>query len=272
MSPARDVVVVPRGGHAGGRPAESRWRRVPFARLVYVELRKLTDTRSGRGILLAVFGATAAAMLYTLWNHRDAGGTSFAQLLSAAFTPQSMLVPILGVMTAANEWQHRTGLTTFAQEPHRVRVMIAKTSAALLLGLGMMAVTLGLAAASSLLTSSTGQGGEGTQLTAALVVNLLVKQVQGVLVGIALGAVFLNVPLGILAYFLLPTLAKLGFGLHPWLDDHSVWFDLYEGGAPLFTDAALSGTQWAQVATTSFLWVLLPMAVGFYRVRTEEVQ
>lgn len=266
-SPRRTRRTDPTGVEELGRPG----RGIPFRRLVRVEMRKLVDTRAGRGLLLVILGVTATAMGFTVWSERGTGGPGFDALLSAAFTPQGMLFPILGVLTAAGEWQQRTVLTTFTQEPNRLRVMGAKTVAAVLLGVAVAVLTIGLAGVGSVVMPGAADG-EGTSLTAALVVNVVIKQVQGVLMGVALGALFLNVPLGILAYFLLPTLAGLVLEMHPWLTAHSAWFDVYDGAAPLFGDAWLSGLQWAQVATTSVVWILIPRVIGFRRVSTREIR
>lgn len=244
---------------------------VPFGRLLRTELRKLVDTRSGRWLLISIVAITTISMAGTLWVNRDTGA-GLLPLLVAANIPQALLVPVLGVMTAANEWSQRTALITFTQEPRRLRVMAAKTVAALLLGLGVLVVTLALAVGGHVLSATLADAPVDASMTLAEVTNLTVVQVQGVLMGVGLGALLLNVPLGIVAYFLIPVVSSLAFTSISWLREHAAWLDMGTAGQPLMGDQWLTSTQWAQFGTTTALWVLLPLAVGLWRVATKEVK
>ncbi|GGK57095.1 hypothetical protein GCM10011509_01830 [Ornithinimicrobium pekingense] len=245
---------------------------LPFSRLLRTELRKLIDTRAGRWLVVAILVITALSMGVTLWLNRETG-TGMLGLMLAANIPQALLIPILGVMTAANEWGQRTALITFTQEPRRLRVMAAKTLAAVLLGLGVLLVTTLLAAAAHTVSVSAAGGGEvDAWLGWPLTVNLLVLQTIGVLMGVAFGALFLNVPVGIVAYFLVPMLSPLLFLTTAWLRENSAWLDMSVAQGALLGDEWATGEQWAQVGTTSALWILLPLAVGFWRVARREVK
>lgn len=255
------------------RPDLKSVGRVPFHRLVVLELRKMVDTRAGRGVLIAIIALTVLSMGVTMWVMRDAGA-GLLPLLLAANVPQAVLLPILGVMTAANEWSQRTALITFTQEPRRLRVMLAKALAAVVLGLGVLAVTLGLAAGGHALSVALADGGGSVDLslTTAFLVHLVVLQLQGVLMGVAFGALLLNVPLGIVAYVLVPTLSPVIFLMTAWLREHGAWFDLVRAGEPLLGEDWLTGEQWAQFGTSTAIWVLLPLALGFWRVVRKEVK
>ncbi|GAA1173645.1 hypothetical protein GCM10009584_13470 [Ornithinimicrobium humiphilum] len=245
---------------------------VPFGRLLRTELRKLVDTRSGRWLLISIVAITAISMAGTLWVNRDTGA-GLLPLLVAANIPQALLVPVLGVMTAANEWSQRTALITFTQEPRRLRVMVAKTLAAVLLGLGVLVVTSLLAAGAHVASMTAVDGGEvDLAIGWPMAFNVVVLQALGVLLGVAFGALFLNVPLGIVGYFLVPTLSPMIFLLTAWLREHAAWLDLATAQGPLLEPAWLTGREWAQVGTTSALWILLPLAVGCWRVVRREVK
>lgn len=247
-------------------------RPVPFTRLLRTELRKLVDTRSGRWLLVSILVLTVAAMGVALWLGRGTG-TDLLTLLVTANVPQAVLVPVLGIMTAANEWSQRTALITFTQEPRRLRVMAAKAVAAVLLGLGVLVVS-SLVAALAHVASVSVVDGATVDLAVGwpLVVNLLTLQTLGVLMGVALGALLLSVPLGIVTYFLVPTLLPLLLMTTSWLREHAAWLDLGTAQSALLGQGWPSGQQWAQLGTTSAVWVLLPLAVGCWRVARREVR
>lgn len=245
---------------------------VPFTRLLSTELRKLVDTRAGRWLLISIVIITALAMGVTLWVNRESG-TGMMTLLAAANIPQALLVPILGIMSAANEWGQRTALITFTQEPRRLRVMAAKAVAAVVLGLLVLVVSSVLAVAAHAGSMAVADGGSVDLWVGwPMVVSMVLLQTLGVLMGVAFGALFLNVPLGIVAFFLVPTLSPLVFMLTSWLRDNAGWFDMGTAQGVLLSEAWPTGQQWAQLGTTSALWILLPLAVGCWRVARREVK
>ena len=50
------------------------------------------------------------------------------------------------------------------------------------------------------------------------------------------------------------------------------WIDLGTSQQPLFSGVNLSGEEWAQLATSSAIWILLPLLVGLWRVMRAEVK
>ena len=51
------------------------------------------------------------------------------------------------------------------------------------------------------------------------------------------------------------------------------WIDLWAAQEPLFRGGAnLTGEQWAQCVTSTLIWVVLPLAVGLFRVLRAEVK
>ena len=59
----------------------------------------------------------------------------------------SVLLPVLGIMLVTSEWGQRTAMVTFALEPRRPRVILAKlvTGLVLTLATAAFAITIGLA-------------------------------------------------------------------------------------------------------------------------------
>lgn len=133
------------------RLGESDDRSVPFARLVRVELRKILDTRAGRWLLIAIAAVSAIVVGIAIFNGSIGEDKNLVQFIQATVIPQSILLPLLGIITVTSEWSQRTALVTFALEPNRTRVGRAKLTSAMLLGLAVFATAVLLAVAATLL-------------------------------------------------------------------------------------------------------------------------
>jgi ABC-type transport system involved in multi-copper enzyme maturation permease subunit len=122
---------------------------IPFSRLVRAELRKLTDTRASRLLLIGMAVATPIiiAVLLFVAAPRDLNYTRFVDL---AQTPQKFVLPALAILAVTSEWSQRTGLITFTLVPGRGRVLRAKAAAALGLGLALIAIAFAVAAVGNL--------------------------------------------------------------------------------------------------------------------------
>lgn len=244
-----------------------------FGRLLGVELRKMLDTRAARWMLYVIVGLTALAMAAVMWFSRDAGA-SFLDLLAAASTPQGLLLPVLGIMTVASEWGQRTALITFSQEPRRMRVMAAKTVAAVLVGLVVLAITLGLGALGHVLSAELAGGTVdlGT-VPGHMWLGILVMQVGYVVMGVAFGAVFLSTPLAIAAFFVLPQIVTIVLVAFTWTREHGIWFDFQQATGLLLDPAQAPAAQaWQQTGTAALIWVVLPLVVGLWRIARREVK
>ncbi len=101
--------------------------RVPFGRLIRVELRKLADTRAGRWLLISIVALTLLVlviqMAVVLGNDLH---PTFVDFLQGTNTPMGILLPVLGVLSITSEWSQRTAMVTFTLEPSRMRVVLAK--------------------------------------------------------------------------------------------------------------------------------------------------
>src|SRR4051812_29466125 len=124
------------------------------------------------------------------------------------------------------EWSQRSVLTTFTQEPRRIRVVNAKLAVSLILGGGaavfggvVTAAGLGLAAASC-------RALEANLNVGAITGHLLVVLLN-VLPGVALGALLQRSPTAIAASFDLPAaFAVLGTAstlVAEWIDMSTAW-------------------------------------------------
>ena len=268
---ARDTSGERTAYRSGGADLDDA-RGLPFARLLRTELRKTVDTRAGRWLLIVIVALTALAMGLAMWFGRE-GGADYSTLLLTAVLPQAVLLPVLGILTAASEWSQRTALVTFTQEPRRLRVMAAKTLGALLLGVVVVAVTVVLAALAHVASAGLAGGDIDLSLPWHVYAGMVVLQLIYVLMGVAFGALFLNVPLAIAAFFVLPVIMNVLSMTLGWVSDRAAWIDQNVASTPMMTlDAAPTGEQWAQLGVTSIWWVLIPLALGLWRVARREVK
>jgi ABC-2 type transport system permease protein len=250
--------------------------RVPFGRLVSVELRKLADTRAGRWLLISIVALTLLVlviqMAVVLGNDLH---PRYVDFLQGANTPMGILLPVLGVLSITSEWSQRTAMVTFTLEPSRMRVVLAKLVSLLLVAVVAWAVGLALGAlANALYAAFSGDpavwGSVGT-----LVFTYFVLFVLSLASGFALGALFLNSPAGIVVYFVysfvLPIPFAIGAALMGWFDSLRPWVDFNFAQAPL-GDGTVHGSDWAHLVTSGLIWLGLPLAIGIWRIRRTEVK
>ena len=247
-------------------PAERQGiRPIGFGRLVRVELRKTVDTIAGLWLMIVLAVIALGAMTaFQIWGPAEEVG--FFTHVEVASLPLVLLVPIIGTLAATSEWSQRTGLVTFALEPRRGRVVGAKLVAAVVVMTVLYAVTVGSAAA----VHAFGGGGDWS-VDGLKVVGLLATLVLFVLQGSAFGFAFLNTPFAIVASLVLPTAWTVLSGIFAGVERVGVWLDLSRATTPL-SEGAMSGPDWAHLATSTGVWVLLPLAVGTWRVLTREVK
>lgn len=243
---------------------------VPITRTILVELRKMVDTRAGRWLMGVMSGLSLlVALVLTIWGPREE--LTLATFVGMMSMPLVMLLPIIGIMAATQEWSQRTGLVTFTLEPRRGRVVAGKLVSAVLLGLVVIVVS-GLVAAAFhagvvAFSEAPGDWSMRGPAVAGLVITLLMYVVQGV----GFGLVFLSTPLAIVASLVLPTVWSIATALVPRMDTVAEWLDLSRVTAPLMA-GQMSGSDWAHLATSALFWIGLPIAIGTWRVLTREVK
>ena len=244
---------------------------VPFSRLVSVELRKMADTKAGLWLLGLIVGITAVFMVI-FFVVADSDDRVFGNFIGIASTPQGFLLPVLGILLVTSEWSQRTAMVTFALEPSRPRVILAKVVAAVVVGIGAFVAAIAIGALCTLVGGSD-EGFEG--LRASVFLLFFGLQVLSVLQGLAYGLILLNTPAAIVAFFVLPIASSIIFNLVSGLRDSAPWLDLGTAQQPLFeagTGAALTGEQYAQLGTTALIWILLPFVAGWFRVMRAELK
>lgn len=237
--------------------------------LVMVELRKATDTLTGRW-LLTVTAALVVGALALAVGFSDRSEWSLQLFLTWAALPLSLLLPVLGVLLVSGEFSQRTVLTTFALAPSRSRFVLTKTAAAVVLAVLGSLVTAVLAVAATGLATARSTD-TSWSLEPAVALQLLAAQVVFVLVGVGFGLLAQNTPLAVVAYLLLPSILSPVLLIVPSLADVGSWVDLGTASFPLLAPAVMDAGQWARVGTTTALWAGLPFALGWLRLLRREI-
>ena len=261
-------VTAPHGSVAPGTLDLTSSAPVPLSRLVKVEMRKMVDTRAGMWLLIAIVAITAliTVVFFFASNQRD---QTFTNYMGVMATPQGFLLPVLGILLVTQEWGQRTGMVTFTLEPHRAKVIWAKVLAAL--AFGLIAVVLALALA-ALFTSFSGAPDAWKNIGLDDVGKFALLQVSGVLQGLAFGLIFLNSAAAIVTYFVLPIAFSIVTSIWTALKDVQPWIDLGTSQQPLFSGDSMSGKEWSQLLVGTLIWVVLPFAVGLWRVLRAELK
>lgn len=237
-----------------------------LGRLVRVELRKASDTRSGRW-LLGLAPLVTIAVTIARGFLGPAADRTLTEIVALAHLPFSIFLPIMGILLVTGEWSQRTALTTFTLVPDRRRVVASKLLAALVLS------AAGLAAA--LLTAvvvAAAAGVDGAwDLGPADVGQVSLAVLLGMLWGVAFGLVLRSPAAAIVAYFVLPTVFGVLGELIPGLESTWEWLDPNLSVVTL-SEMRLSGDGWWHLLTATSLWIFLPLAVGSVLLLRREVK
>ncbi len=244
--------------------------RVPMSRLLRVELRKITDTRAGKWLLISIAAITAAVVVIFLFAGNKSDLT-FDNFLSATGTPQGFLLPVLGILAITSEWSQRTGLVTFTLEPSRARVVVAKFIAMVILGLAAVVIAYALAAVGNVLGIVLRDGNGSWHYTLAWVGEVATGQVIAIIQGLAFGMLFMSSAAAIVIYYVVPIAWGILFGIVSALNSAAPWVDLGTATQPLFSHD-MTGEHWLQLLVSFMIWVALPLVAGAIRLMRSEVK
>jgi ABC-2 type transport system permease protein len=254
----------------------SQTARVPFGRLVRVELRKMVDTRAGRWLLISIAAATALVLIIQLWVVLAQDQTvSFNDFGAGANIPMNILLPVLGVMSVTSEWSQRTAMVTFSLEPSRSRFLAAKYVGTLIVALIAVVLGLGLTIAANGLYAAFSDNEVTWSLGPFQLFCFFLLYVFSMSTGFAFGMLLLNTAAAIVVYFVysfvLPGLFELGSALMDWFKDLRPWIDFNNAQNPII-EADVSGKEWAQLLVSGLIWLGLPLMIGVWRVLRAEVK
>src|SRR5262245_57228050 len=251
--------------HPSVAVAAARVRPLRFPTLLAVELRKMTDTRSGKALVAGTVAVSAGVLAWKVGH--PSVPTSFDNYSRGTATFVAFLTPLLGLLAMTAEWTQRTALTTFTLAPRRLPVLGAKYLAALTLALGFLAVGLALAPGGTALGGAL-HGPADFSDVPGHVRGAVVMVVLQVTMAAAFGALAANTPAAITAFLVAPTVwatvsTQLLGAAAPWIDVFSAYDRL--ASAHPFHDVA-------QTLTAMTIWVFVPAAVGLARSLHREVK
>lgn len=237
---------------------------IPFSRLLRAEWAKATDTRAARW-LLGLVALSMVALVAVAIAVPERFDQSYAGYLEAASIGQVIFMPLVALLMLTSEWSQRSIMTTFTQEPRRIRVVNAKLVVSLMLG-GGAALLGGVVAAAGLgIAAASGRALEAN-IGVGIIAGYLVYLLLNVLAGAAFGASLQNSATAIGGYFALNVaVALLGdiFNvIGNWVDTETIWQWVLDNDW---------GGHVPQISFTVLLWVAAPLAVGVVRTMRRDV-
>jgi hypothetical protein len=247
---------------------------IPMTRIVGVELRKMFDTRSGYWLIMSVVIlavlATAATLLFA--PHDE---LSYGAFGGAIGMPMSVILPMIAVLAVTSEWSQRTGLTTFTLVPHRGRVVVAKLVSTVLVGVVSIMIAFAVGALGNVVGSALVGVDQTWDVSVGEALCIFLADALGMLMGFTLGVVIRNSAGAIVAYFVYALVLPAALGTlaayQDWFKDRHGWIDFNFASTRLY-DGGLTGTEWAHLATSGLLWLVIPLAIGLRLVLRSEVK
>ena len=248
--------------------------RIPTRRLIGVELRKMFDTRSGFWLITggAVIAAIATVATVIFAPDEDLNYGAFA---AAIGMPLTVLLPMTAILAVTSEWSQRTGLSTFTLVPRRGRVVGVKLAATLMVGAASIVLAFAIGALGNVIGSQIAGVPVTWNISAGHAGTIFVADGLGMLMGFTLGVGIRNSAGAIVAYFVyalvLPAALGALAGAQPWFRDRQGWVDFQFASTRLY-DEHVAGQDWAHLATSGLIWLVVPLAIGLRLVVRSEVK
>ena len=231
-----------------------------LTRTVAVEARKVTNTVSGKVLLplgaalMAVFGLGRAFL--------PAADITFGRIATTACIPGSWVIMAMAVLLVSGEFTRREAAITFTLDPRRGRVLAAKAVVAMGLALAAACWALIVAGGAYLLTPAL----TGVTLSPDLEVSRITAVFGGLvftaLAGVVLGLLTRNAVAPIVVMLAWPTVSMLVARSSEVAQKIIPWIEI-EPVAALFHSSAQA---WAQLGTSVLAWIVLPGAIGAWRL------
>ncbi len=256
-------------------PARRIVRPIPTTRLVKIELRKMFNTRSGFWMLLSIgvlsVIATGAVLIFAPDSE-----IAYENFAAAIGFPMSVILPMIAILGVTSEWSQRSGLTTFTLVPSRGRVIGAKAFATFVVGVVSTAVAFAVGAVGNLLGSTIMGLDTVWDVSPAAAAQILLGNLVGMAIGFTLGVVLRNSSAAIVGYFVvsfvMPGILVLLAQVRDWFGDLQPWIDWNDTQVALFENGTDTAREWAMLASTTAIWIVLPLVIGLHFLRRSEVK
>ena len=233
------------------------------------------NTRSGFWMLISIgvlsVIATGAVIIFA-----PDSAVTYESIAKAIGFPMSVILPMIAILAVTSEWSQRSGLTTFTLVPSRGRVIGAKAIATVLVGLGSMAVAFAVGALGNLAGSALAGVDTVWDISLSMAPQMVLGNLVGMAIGFTLGVVLRNSAAAIVGYFVvsfvMPGILVLLAQVRSWFEDLQPWIDWNETQVALFEGATNTGEEWAMLASTTMIWIVIPLVVGLLSLRRSEVK
>ena len=248
---------------------------IAMSRVVSVELRKMFDTRSGFWLMVSIgvlaVLATGAVILFA-----PDEGITYRSFATAFGFPMSVILPMIAILAVTSEWSQRSGLTTFTLVPSRGRVIGAKAISTFLVGLGSMVVAFAIGALGNLVGSALAGVETVWDISLSTAPQIVLGNLIGMTIGFTLGVVLRNSAAAIVGYFVvslvLPGVLALLAQVRAWFGELQPWIDWNFTQVMLFDGEMSSAGEWAQLGSTTMIWIVVPLVIGSLFLRHSEVK
>jgi ABC-type transport system involved in multi-copper enzyme maturation permease subunit len=250
--------------------------RIPLARITRVELRKMFDTRSGFWLMASIVVMSVLATgAVILWAPDKA--LTYSTFATAIGFPMGVILPMIAILSVSSEWSQRSGLTTFTLVPHRGRVILAKAIAAVLVGVVSVLIAFAIGALGNVIGTAITGTGQVWDVTWTDAAQVVLGNVLGLMTGFMLGVLIRASAGAIVAYFVysfvLPTISGVLAANQSWYQAKQPWVDPNFAQSALFSfHGPLTGSEWAHIAVTATIWLVVPLLVGLRLVLRSEVK
>jgi ABC-type transport system involved in multi-copper enzyme maturation permease subunit len=269
------ATIIPPATTTETAPARRIARPIPIIRLVTVELRKMFNTRSGFWMLVSigVLSPISAGSLLVFGLNSD---VTYQNFVRASGFPMSVILPIIAILAVTSEWSQRSGLTTFTLVPSRERVIGAKAIATLLVGLGAVVVAFAVGALGNVAGSALAGVDTVWDVSLSTALQIVLYNLVGMAFGFVLGVALRNSAAAIVGYFVvslvMPGILVLLAQVRSWFEDLQPWIDWNETQVTLLEGTTNTGEEWAMLASTTMIWIVIPLVVGLLSLRRSEVK
>jgi ABC-2 type transport system permease protein len=247
---------------------------IPLSRVVRVELRKMFDTRSGFWLIASIGITGLIATIATVAFAPDADLTYYNFAAAVGF-PMTVILPMIALLSITSEWSQRSGLTTFTYVPSRGRVVWAKTLSSVIVAVASMLFAFAVGAVGNVVGSTIAGTSTVWDLSVGHALTIVLGNLISLSIGVMLGMLLRSSAGGLVVYFVLvlvvPNLSSLLATSQDWYHDLQPWVDLPFAQGYLF-EGMHTGAQWAHVATSFGLWIVIPGFFGLRRVMRSEVK
>jgi ABC-2 type transport system permease protein len=255
-----------------GRRTE--FKPIPLSRVVRVELRKMFNTRSGFWLIasLGITGLIATIATIAFAPDKDITYYNFAK---AVGFPITVILPMVALLAITSEWSQRSGLTTFTYVPSRRRVIGAKTLSAVIVAVASMLFAFAIGAVGNVAGSAIAGTSTVWDLSVGHALTIVLGNLVSMSIGTMLGMLLRSSAGGLVMYFVLvllvPNLTSLLATSQDWFKHAQPWVDMPFAQTALF-EGMKTGSDWAHIATSFALWIVLPGYFGLRRVMRSEVK